>query len=165
VLMVGGSSKLRGLYDHIEDRFDCEIIEPDSTADWHVAHGACLLNKIRGQYQLSQNVGLLLSDDSYFPLLKKYQAVTHKQHVQSFGLVEDSQTANFVFVESSKGIHRTLGYISVPSYGFLFEPVELHYRINKDLLLEVSAKSGNMGSDGIEKWEYAGLRFSYTLPV
>jgi len=171
ILMVGGSSKLRGLVDRFELEFDCEIIEPDKNSDWHVAHGAALLNEKQGEYKISQNIGLILSDDTYFPLIKNGQALNHDKRILSFGLVEDSSAAQFIFVESEnnspsgfKVDRKTIGYLSVPTYGFLYEPITLTFHIDDNLLLTASAESGNIPND-FDSWEFDELRFSYTLPV
>jgi len=172
ILMVGGSSKLQGLLERMSKSFDCEIIEPDKDSDWHVAHGAALLNKTQGEYRISQNVDLLLSDDTYFPLIKKGEPVVHKEQTITFGLVEDNQNAHFIFMESDDNAptglesdRRTIGYLTVPSYGFLFEPIELSFQIDKNLLFTVTAKSLNMAQNDIKTWEYDKMRFSYNLPM
>jgi molecular chaperone DnaK len=172
ILMVGGSSKLRGLADKISHAFDCEIIEPDINSDWHVAHGACLLNQTKGAYRVSQNIGLLLSDDTYFPLVQEGDMVQHTETIITFGQIEDSPNANFVFIESPdnspNGIdrdRRTIGYLAVPSYGFLYEPIILSFQIDRDLLFTVTAKSQNMSDKEVKRWEFDEVRFSYNLPV
>lgn len=171
ILMVGGSSKLLWLLERIEDEFDCEIIEPDKDSDWHVAHGAALLSKKKGGYKLSQNIGLLLSDNTYYPLIASGETVNHTNRTISFGLVEDSPSAEFIFLESENpnpncfGIDRkTIGYLNVPTYGFLFEPLILNYRIDENLLLSVTIQSQNMKEEN-NVWEFEKLRFSYDLPV
>ena len=172
ILMVGGSSKLQGLLERMSKAFDCEIIEPDKDSDWHVAHGAALLNKTQGEYCVSQNIGLLLSDDTYFPLIKKGETVIPKEQTVTFGLVEDSQNAHFIFVETTDNsptvsdIDRiTIGYMTVPTYGFLNEPIELSFKVDKDLLFTVTAKSSNKGRTGSKIWEFDEMRFSYNLPI
>ena len=172
VLMVGGSSKLRGLVDKIAEKFDCDVVEPDKDADWHVAHGACLLNQTQGEYRVSQNIGLILSDDTYFPLVQKGQSIDHQKNTLIFGQVEDSTSANFIFTESphnqpsgAMNGRRTIGYLTVPSYGFFYEPIQLTYQIDRDLLFSVSAKSSNTSDREVKCWIFDGVRFSYSLPV
>ena len=172
ILMVGGSSKLQGLFERMNKAFDCEIIKPDKDSDWHVAHGAALLNKTQGEYHVSQNIGLLLSDDTYFPLIKKGDPVGHKEQIVTFGLVEDNQNAHFIFMESDNNAptglesdRRTIGYLTVPSYRFLFEPIELSFQIDKDLLLKVTAKSSNMAQTDSKTWEFDKIRLNYKLPM
>jgi molecular chaperone DnaK len=172
ILMVGGSSKLQGLLERMNEAFDCEIIEPDNDSDWHVAHGAALLNKTQGEYRVSQNVELLLSDDTYFPLIKQGEPVVHKEQTVTFGLVEDNQNAHLIFMESYDNAptglesdRKTIKYLTVPSYGFLFEPIELSFQIDKNLLFTVTAKSSNMAQNDYKTWEYDKMRFSYNLPM
>jgi molecular chaperone DnaK len=172
ILMVGGSSKLQGLLKRMCEAFDCEIVEPDKDSDWHVAHGAALLNKTQGEYRVSQNIGLLLSDGTHFPLIKKDEIVGHKEHTVTFALVEDNKNAYFIFLESDDNVptglesdRRTIGYLIVPSYGFLFEPIELSFQIDKNLLFTVTAKSSNMAQNDSKTWEYDKIRFSYNLPM
>jgi molecular chaperone DnaK len=172
ILMVGGSSKLQGLLERMYEAFDCKIIEPDKDSDWHVAHGAALLNITQGEYRISQNVDLLLSDDTYFSLIKKGEPVVHKEQTVTFGLVEDNQNAHLIFMESDDNAatglesdRRIIGYLTVPSYGFLFEPIELSFQIDKNLLFTVTAKSSNMAQNDYKTWEYDKMRFSYNLPM
>ena len=172
ILMVGGSSKLQGLLERMSEVFDCEIIEPDTHSDWHVAHGAALLNKTQGEYRVSQNVELLLSDDTYFPLIKQGEIVRHKEHIVTFALVEDNPNAHFIFMESAdnspiglESDRRTIGYLTVPSCGFLFEPIKLSFLIDRNLLFTVTAKSSNMAQNDSKTWEYDKMRFSYNLPM
>ncbi len=180
ILMVGGSSKLQGLLERMSKAFDCEIIEPDKDSDWHVAHGAALLNKTQGEYRVSQNIGLLLSDDTYFPLIEQGEIVRHKEQIVTFALVEgnpkdnpeNNPSAHFIFMETTDNSptvfdcdRKTIGYLSVPSYGFLFEPIELSFQIDKNLLFTVTAKSSNMAQNDYKTWEYDKMRFSYNLPM
>ena len=172
ILMVGGSSKLQGLLERMSKAFDCEIIEPDKDSDWHVAHGAALLNKTQGEYRVSQNIGLLLSDDTYFPLIEQGEIAMHKEHKVTFGQVDDNRNAHFIFMETTDNSptvfdrdRKTIGYMTVPTYGFLNEPVELLFRIDKDFLFTVTAMSLNIGSTGSKTWEFDKLRFSYNLPI
>jgi molecular chaperone DnaK len=176
ILMVGGSSKLQGLLERMYEAFDCKIIEPDKDSDWHVAHGAALLNKTQGEYRVSQNVELLLSDDTHFPLIKQGEIVRHKEQIVTFALVEsnpeDNPNAHFIFMESAdnsptglESDRRTIGYLTVPCYEFLFEPIELSFQIDKNLLFTVTAKSSNMAQNDSKTWEYDKMRFSYNLPM
>ncbi len=170
ILMVGGSSKLCGLYDRIQEAFpSCQVIPPDAESDWHTAHGAALLNQNRGQYVLSQNVGLRLSDDTYFPLVREGEEIDNQVQTVNFVLVEDSNSARFIFEENTDNMpdsfgngRKTLDYMTVPTYGFTKEPIELKYQIDENLLFKAEARSTNMNESA--RWEYEKLRFSYQLP-
>ena len=172
IIMVGGSSKLRGLRDAMDSHgWTCDIIFPENS-DWHVADGAALLASDFGNNICAQNMGLRLSDDTFYPLLQSGQIIDHSPEVTTFGLVEDADNARFVFVESNDisdgrltGMDRVLGYLSVPAYGFTNEPIRLETHVDEDMLFHVQAKSENRGNSHRRTWTYSELRFSYQLAV
>ena len=174
ILMVGGSSKLRGLRDAMEEQdWSCEIIAPDEDSDWSVAHGAAMLSGNVGQYVSAQNLGILLSDHTVFPLLRDGDRLDHGKRVMTFGTVDDSPDARFTFMEAGKddaGIltssgGRNLGYLSVPVYGFPHELIKVESLVDEHLLLHVWAKSDRRDESTMQKWTYPELRFSYELPT
>ncbi|MFA4918268.1 MAG: Hsp70 family protein [Thermodesulfovibrionales bacterium] len=172
VLMVGGTSKLRGLYERIANTFPCEILHPEKDSDWHVAHGAAMLGQHKGSYEISQNIGLELVDNTYFPLYKKGEIVEHEYRTWQFGLVEDADNARFIFVEGhSDGAailtrrNRRIDYLTIPTNGFIDEAITLQARIDEDLLLQAKAKSNKKGQSKEISWSYAEMRFSYKLPL
>lgn len=172
VIMVGGSSKLRGLREAMNSRgWSCDIIFPEDS-DWHVADGAAVLASNFGKYVCAQNLGLRLCDNTFYPLLHRGQTIDHSREVATFGLVEDNDNARFVFVESNDerdgdltSMDRVLGYLSVPAYGFSNEPIRLEIHVDEDLLFHVTGKSQNRGESQIRTWTYPELRFTYQLPV
>ena len=173
ILMVGGSSKLSGLYDRICNEFiGCEIIGPQPDADWHIAYGAALRNRHGGKDILSKHIGLELSDKTFFPLYAKDEPVTNEKKIWNFGLVEDTDNANFVFVESESaeanaiivGQTNRVGHLSVPTYGFLRESIKLETRIDEDLILHVNAKSTNTDRTAERSKQFQQIHFSYKLP-
>ncbi len=173
ILMVGGSSKLRGLRETMDFHgWSCEIVIPEDS-DWHVADGAALLSEDFGDYVSSQGIGLKLCDETVFPLLTTGEKVggTEKS-TTTFGLTEDSTNARFVFVESKSDedgrltkMDRVLGHLSVPAFGFSNEPLRLESFVDEDLLFHASAKSDKAGEDDRRTWTYPELRFSYKLPI
>ena len=171
VIMVGGSSKLRGLEDAIAQReWSCDIEFPEES-DWHVADGAAVLASSFGEYIASQNVGVRLCDDSVFPIIRTGQTIAHGSQTATFGLVEDTNNARFVFVEGRDGedgrltgMDRILGYLAVPAFGFSNEPLHLETKIDEDLLLHVTARSQARADNHTRQWTYPELRFSYALP-
>lgn len=172
ILMVGGSSKLQGLYEKIQATFDCEVIPPDPEgADWDIASGTALLHKERGDYVVSQNIGVVLADDTYFPLIKNGDVIDYKVRSIDFGLVEDTNNARFIFAElmGNRGElfddgHRRIGYLDVPAFGFCNEPIRFDFRIDENLLLTVSALSRHRNQEASATWEYEAVRFAYRFP-
>lgn len=169
ILLVGGSSKLKGLRDAMAERGWDFSLPGDS--DWHVADGAARLASDFGSYVSAQNVGVKLCDDSVYPIISKGQSVDYAKHSATFGLVEDTDNARFVFVDSHDvdegrltSLDRTLGYLAVPAYGFSNEPIHLESHIDEDLLLHVTARSQARAERNERHWTYPELRFSYALP-
>ncbi len=171
MVLVGGSSQLRGLREAMDAKeWTCDIRSPQDS-EWYVADGAAILASGTGNYVCAQNVGVRLCDNTIFPLLRSGQPVRHDANVTTFGLVEDADNARFIFVENRDGasshlpaLDRVLGYLSVPTYGFSDEPIRIESCIDEDLLLHVTAQSLCRGQRNIRKWSYAELRFSYRLP-
>ncbi len=171
VIMVGGSSKLRGLEAAIaEKKWSCSIKSPEES-DWHVADGAAVLASNFGHYVSSQSVGVRLCDDTVYPIIKTGQTVDREVHRATFGLIEDTNNARFVFVEGKDGedghitsIDKVLGRLVVPAYGFSDEPLHLNTWIDDDLLLHVEAHSKARAPSNARQWTYAELRFRYALP-
>lgn len=175
VLMVGGSSKLAGLYDKIVDLVSesCEVIPPSSQADWEVAQGAALLGRKHGVYINNDNIGIELCDGSFFPIISAGTDVEHDKSSLNFGIVEDTQSACFNFHKASNNEpnalsgsgQKRIGTLLVPTNGFVNESISLEYLIDQDLYLKVSAKSDHKGNSSIKAWEYDQLLFTYSLPL
>lgn len=171
ILMVGGSSHLYGLKEAINERgWSCEVIFPDDT-EWHVATGATLLSHQFGSYNSSQNLGIKLSDDSIYPLIKKGEKITNNTKVVQFGITDDAKSAQVIFSEqrenengSASHNDKILGYISVPTMGFSNEPIHIRYNIDEDLIFQAEINSDKLKKSDPYIWNYANLRFSFELP-
>lgn len=171
IVMVGGSSKLRGLRACMDEKgWTCDIRFP-SDSEWHIADGAAILSSNFGEYIFAQNIGVRLCDNTVYPIIKKGQKASSHSDVATFGLVEDVDNARFVFVECKDGagggqtsMDKILGYLSVPAYGFSNEPIHLNSRVDDDLLLQVTARSQCKSKMDADSWTYNKVRFSYQLP-
>jgi molecular chaperone DnaK len=172
IVMVGGSSNLRGLRAAMDERsWTCDIRFP-SESEWHVADGAAILSSSFGEYISAQSIGIRLSDNTIYPMIKKGQKASLFGDVTTFGLVEDADNARFVFVECKDGtdgqvtsMEKILGYLSVPAYGFSNEPIRLNIQVDEDLLLHVTARSQCKAKMHERTWTYGEVRFSYQLPA
>ena len=171
IIMVGGSSKLRGLRESMDEKgWDCEISLPVSS-EWYVADGSAILSSTLGNYISAQSIGIRLSDNTVYSVINKGQNTSLYSNVTTFGLVEDSDNARFVFVECRDGtdaqllsMEKILGYLSVPTYGFSNEPIRLSSRFDEDLLLHITAHSQLRDKNEQRTWTYGNARFSYQLP-
>ncbi len=160
VLMVGGSVKLAPFIERVEKRWKCDMIFPDES-EWSVASGAAKLSVKPGNYQLAETIGVIMADDTLYPLIKAGDVVDYQPVEFTFAMVEDSKTANFVFGDG----HNVLGYLHVPAFGFLKEQINLEAVIDEDLVFRVRAKSGKRSERYTEEWQHPGPKLCYQLPT
>jgi molecular chaperone DnaK len=170
--MVGGSSKLRGLQEYFYEQ-GVQNIEAPPDADWNIAQGAAMMAATPGKNVIARDLGLAVSDGSYFPLLREGDVVDHQPMRCHFGLVEDTREARFVFVQQrrfngAEGDHLgydTVGYLNVPAYGFSDEPISLSTRVTEDLIVEIEGLSTRRNHSSKASWSYNKLNFRYRMPV
>lgn len=171
LLMVGGTSKLRGLFDFFRSNGWPGLINHPQDAEWSIAQGAAINASKPGTYIAGQDFGLAVSDGSYYPLIHDGQPISINDGQEHyFGLVEDSREARFVFVQPSGRMGyqhgdrlETLGYISLPAYGFQEEAIALKAWVDQDLVVNVRGRSTRREPE-TRNWHYEKLRFRYKLP-
>lgn len=172
VLLIGGSSRLVAVRERLEDLFPGKIHTPD-LPDWAVGQGAAALAQRPGAYTLMQRLCLVLSDGSPLHMLERGDPIRTRR-VHHLGMVEDAQSAQLIFAETIDGQEestdlrlRRIGSLAVPMQGFHRERLRLETELTGDLTLRVRAQSSTSkeGDDGQwQSWEYAQLRFAYSLP-
>ena len=158
MVMVGGSSYLVPLQDEIEEIFEDIHIEYPEDAAWNVAKGATLLGLNPGEIRLNQDIGLVLSDESFFPILNKNESIKETKSCV-FGIVEDTDKARFIFTDSKN----TIGYKNVPTYGFFQESIECNSHIDDNLVFCMDIKSKNMIEEYKTEFRYDKLKFYYDI--
>jgi molecular chaperone DnaK len=171
LLMVGGTSKLRGLADFLRSSGWKGLITHPTDADWSIAQGAAINASKPGTYVAGQDFGIAVSDGSYFPLISDGDSIVVNNHQEHhFGLVEDSHEARVVFVQprARYGSHNgapleTLGHLRLPAYGFSDEPIALKAWVDQDLVVNVRGHSTRRETQ-TRDWQYEKLRFRYKLP-
>lgn len=164
VVMVGGSSNIGPLYDKMADRFGDKLLYPDGTV-WSISRGAARLSKRPGTYRSAQSVGLRLSDNSYFPLLKPGDKVVGWEKALDFGIVENAEELRVVFSGSKDIDNDAERYqsVTVPGYLFLEEKLRLEAYIDQDLVFCVRMKSTMRRDRDTVVWRYDRLKFTYSL--
>lgn len=171
IIMVGGSSKLYGLYDRMVDEFPCEILPPEKDADWDIAAGASRLSRSHGEFILANTIGLILSDGTLYSLIDRGEKLGGTRKSIEFGLVEDTDNARFVFAEKKDSRSEDtfqepnrIGYLTVPSFGFVNESIKLIMEVDEDIVLKIEAVSSNKSESSKRYWNYEKLTFAYRLP-
>jgi molecular chaperone DnaK len=170
LLLVGGSSKVRGLEEYLRERLpDCQIELPiEGDGDWSIAKGAAMLAAHPGEHLIAQELGLRVSDGSFYPLVVPGPAHPGQKRTHYFGLVTDEQQARFTFAQRDgsgrNGGLETLGYLVAQARGFSDELIELETHIDENLVLHARALSDAVENQPAESWSYEKLRFAYRLP-
>ena len=162
IVMVGGSSNLVPLIEEIDNRwqkqYDIEIIYPDES-EWSVAEGAAMLSKNPGTFKINQEIGLILSDDTYYSIMTGNESIDFKRE-DLFSIVRDEECARFIFSDNKK----TLGYENVSVYGFFQEMLKCKSYIDENLVFNMEIKSNNKPEKFKKKWQYANVKYYYQLP-
>lgn len=161
ILMVGGSVNLEPFSKAAEQRWSCVKYYP-ADSDWSVAKGAALLAMNSGQYRMASDIGVVMSDDTFFPIIKTGEKVDSRRKHFTFGLIEDSDTASFIFADS---YGNTLGHLDVPAFGFFQEKIVLETFVDENLVFRADARSSNHGEEYANSWLYSGMALDYELPV
>ncbi len=163
IIMIGGSSKIRPLQQEIRRKFsESELIFPDNS-EWKCAEGAALLSVDPGVYRLNHDIGVILSDNSFFPLYKKNQAATNKKRYYEFGLTEDTNQARLIFAKKNENENIILDYESINVFGFLDEKIKLEAFIDENLIFNVLINSSKKSEDNKISWNYDRLNFYYDV--
>ncbi|MFP3043608.1 Hsp70 family protein [Treponema primitia] len=148
VLLIGGSSQIIAFKKIIEELFDISKIKISDEPDFSVAIGAAKFNLFGGHFKLSDDLGILLSDNTIYPIFKKNEdGVGSSKGPFSFALTEDSQSANFIFAQSNGIEKKIYPPEMVPVKGFLDENIILNATIENDQIAELEMKSNSMASD------------------
>ena len=163
IVMVGGSSNIGPLLDKLDRRFGDKLFFPEQTV-WSISNGAAQLSQNPGNYHSSQKVGIILADESYFPLLNPGDPIKGWSTSVDFGLVDQSTEMRVVF-SGSKDIDDSENrqqVVSVPSYRFLEEKLKVHAFVDRDSIFRVELKSSMRKQSDAVFWEYDKLKLYYS---
>jgi molecular chaperone DnaK len=168
LVVIGGSSQLRLLHEKLRgDRRFAAAFHPSVEAEWDVAAGAAIVSQTPGVYENAEDIGLVLSDNTFYELICEGEQVHTNERSVSLSLVEDAKQANVVVAKRANGM-RTLTppehilEFGVDTCGFDLECIELLYRIDPDLVLQMKASSRARRGPQVVR-EYGKLRFSYHI--
>ena len=137
ILMVGGSCEMRPIMWRLEKLGGERVYRPDNV-QWVVAGGAAILAEKKPVYQLQRDFGVLLSDGTVYPVFKAEQKIPCESEEMSFGVVEDTTNAVFIFANDRK---EELLRLLVPIKGFTSEGLRLRASIDEDMIAHVKVHS------------------------
>ncbi|MCM1329126.1 MAG: Hsp70 family protein [Ruminococcus sp.] len=165
VILAGGSSGLRPFANIILSMFGEEKIifdDEDNRYQWMVAKGAAVTSAIGCDFRLSDDICILLSDGSTYPIFRKdVNKVGDKSDNLSFSLTTDSFDAHFIFTDSSGENRYAAAFVKAK--GFLDEKFEVNAEIGKNQIARITVKNNDIGSEYQEICELNKLKFYYDL--
>lgn len=161
VIMSGGSSMLRPFENAMVKIFGDKVILPDD-AQWAVAKGAAMLAMTSSKQYLNEDIGVVLSDRSVFPLLRKDRNFAGQgESMAEFALTEDSQNANFVFANTGQSI--IYGNLNVDTKGYLGEKLKVRAKIDDSQIAIIKVENRSMGEHYCKTIKLNKLPFYYKL--
>lgn len=165
IIMVGGSSNLRPLIEKLDTRFGEKLYFPDETM-WNVGMGAAMLSATPGNYFSNQKIGIRLSDNSLFPILRENEKIQDWKAKHHFAIVDSNKEARFIFSGSNDLDDDETRFVTlqIPAYRFLQEQIILEANIDDDLVFNVTASSTMRTKEYTRVWRYERLKCFYQLP-
>lgn len=164
IICEGGSSRLRPLQTKLLEYFDRDKLVFPRTAMWDIGSGAAEIAFRPGCHTLNKPIGIIQSNNSFYPLLKIGQRIpTEEKHIK-FGVVESTDEARFVLTDGEDADCQTFTeYFPVKLRGFSDEVLDISCYIDADMVFRMKIKSNRMPDDVFRVWTYANLKVSYEI--
>ncbi|MCQ2495990.1 MAG: Hsp70 family protein [Lachnospiraceae bacterium] len=164
IICEGGSSRLRPLQSKLLEYFDREKLLFPRTAMWDIGSGAAEISYRPGCYTLNKPIGIIQSNNKFYPLLKVGQRVPTEEKCIKFGVVEATKEARFVFSDGEDdGDKSFVEYFPVKLRGFSDEYLQISCYIDADMVFRIKIHSNRMPDDVFRVWTYSNLKVSYEL--
>ena len=164
ILCVGGSSRLRPLREKLEEIYGRKMLYYPEKVMWDIAKGAALVNMSSGKFGLNQDIGLILDDGEFFPLIKNGQPLPCRERKLNFAITNDEKHAKFVVTDAKAPEKRSFTqFITVPAGGFMKEQFELACFIDPDHLFRLSIRSTRFMRQYLHFWTYDKLKIFYKI--
>jgi len=162
VFVVGGSCGLRPFVAAVKNLFGEDRIILPEDSQWASAKGAAIAATMDGGFLLSDDLGVLLSDNSVYPIFHKGKDKPGSQAEPiTFCLTEDTQDAHFIFTNGSGSVVYEKTHLHTK--GFLKEDLILKARIDENQIAVVELTAPAMGDAGTKTVEITKLIFYYDL--
>ena len=164
ILCVGGSSKLRPLRDRLEKIYGKKMLYYPEKVMWDIAKGAAIVSMSSGRFGLNQDIGLILDDGEFYPLLEKEQPLPCEEVRLNFAITNDEKHAKFIITDAREPSKRSfIQYITVPAGGFMKEQFELACFVDPDHLFRLSIRSTQFMKQYLHFWTYDKLKIFYQI--
>ena len=164
ILCVGGSSKLRSIQEKLTEIYGEDIVYYPKSVMWDIAKGAAFAATRRGGYTLNKPIGLILSDNSFFPIVPKNHPLPCTEIEMYFGVTGDEKTANIIVTDSESPTEREFSEnIALPICGYHDESIIIKCYIDENFVFKLIVQSSKMPKDVGVIWTYDRLKISYRL--
>lgn len=164
ILCVGGSSKLRPMREKLTETYGEDIVYYPDSVMWDIAKGAASISINQGNYTLNKPIGIMLSDNSFFPIFPKGQPLPCKENILYFGTVNDVKTANIIITDSENESEREFTKnLVLPLCGYCDESITLKCFIDENFVFRMKIQSTKMPENTGIVWTYDKLKISYRL--
>ena len=168
VLCVGGSSRLKPFREKLMKLYGkSKVIYPQKVM-WNIAEGAALIGMTNaaGGYGMNQDIGLILSDGSFYPLLRKGQRIPCREMKINFASVTDEKSVRFLITDAEDPAKRTFEHpivIDREGQGFMSEQFEVSCFVDPDLLFRFRVRSTEFMRKYLYLWTYNKLNIYYQV--
>jgi len=164
ILCVGGSSKLRPIQEKLKAIYGEETVYYPDSVMWDIAKGAAFTSTSQGGYLLNKPIGLMLSDNNFFPILIKNQKLPCGEVEMYFGVVDDTKIANIIITDSENPSERDFTQnMALPLCGYADESISIKCFIDENFVFRMKIQSSKMPEDTGLVWTYDKLKISYRL--
>ncbi len=163
VLCEGGSSRLRPLQEKLLKMFDRKKLLFPRRAMWDIATGAAGIARKPGCYTLNRPIGLMLSNNTFYPLLKAGQRIPTDKKRVTFGVVDGAEEARFIFTDGDKESQSFTEIFPVKTRGFSDEVMEVTCKVDADMVFKTKIRSNRMPDDFYKVWTYPNLKVAYEI--
>lgn len=159
IICEGGSSRLRPLQSKLMEYFDRNKLMFPRKAMWDIGIGAAEISHTPGCYMLNKPIGIIQSNNEFYPLLKVGQRVPTEEKKVKFGVVEMTSEARFILSDGED----LREYFPVKLRGFDDEVLEVSCYIDADMVFRMKIQSNRMPDDVFRVWTYSNLKLSYEI--
>ena len=160
ILCVGGSSNLGPLQEKLKNKYGEGKLYYPSKVMWDISRGASVISMSSGGYGLNQDIGLMLCNHEFYPLLSKGQRLPCHENQMNFAITDDEKTARFIITDEKQSFMKE---INVPAGGFMAEQFEVSCFIDPDMLLRLRIRSMRYQKQYLCLWTYDHLKIYYDL--
>ena len=168
ILCVGGSSRLRPFREKVIQLYGEEKVIYPNKVMWDIAEGAATIGMTNqsGGYGMNQDIGLILSDGSFYTLLRKGQRIPCKEKKINFASVTDEKSVRFLVTDAEDPKKRTFEepiVIDREGQGFMSEQFEVSCFVDPDLLFRFRVRSTEFMNKYLYMWTYNKLNIYYQI--